>query len=85
MNSMFAEELKDCKRWAKFAKRLGRPVPTEEEIRFKATQMSTTDGIAAYYDSLRESGLRLANKLNARSQADEQAKRKKLQKLFQQL
>jgi hypothetical protein len=84
-NSMFAEELKDCQRWAKFAKRFGLSVPTEAEILFKAHQMSTTDGVAAYYDQLRKSGLRLANKLNARSQADEQAKRKKLQKLFQQL
>jgi hypothetical protein len=78
MNSMFAEELKDCKRWAKFAKRLGRPVPTDEEIRFKAHQMSTSDGIAAFYDSLREIGRRSSNRSN-------QTGLQKLEKLFQRL
>lgn len=82
MNGIVEAELRDIKRWNKFAKRFGMPWMTEQQMVEKAMRMSTSDGVHEEYERLRESARRSSK---TGSQTEEQLRCQKLEELFRRI
>ena len=82
MNAIVEEELRDIRRWNKFAKRFGMPLMTEQQMVEKAIRMSNADGVHEEYERLRESARRSSK---TGSQSEEQLRRQKLEELFRRI